>query len=58
MVHATIDERLEMPLELCRRIDYIMIRSGIHGPTLTSPIAGAFSPGRLPESGQAIILVL
>jgi hypothetical protein len=24
----------EMPLELGRRIDYIMIRSGIHGPTL------------------------
>jgi hypothetical protein len=23
-----------MPLELGRRIDYIMIRSGIHGPTL------------------------
>jgi hypothetical protein len=24
----------QMPLELGRRIDYIMIRSGIHGPTL------------------------
>jgi endonuclease/exonuclease/phosphatase family metal-dependent hydrolase len=24
----------EMPLEVGRRIDYIMIRSGIHGPTL------------------------
>ena len=24
----------DMPLELGRRIDYIMIRSGIHGPTL------------------------
>jgi len=24
----------EMPLELGRRIDYIMIRSGVHGPTL------------------------
>lgn len=24
----------EMPLELGRRIDYIMIRSGTHGPTL------------------------
>jgi len=47
-----------MPLELCRRSDYIMIRSGIHGPTLMSPIAGAFSPGRLQESRQAIILVL
>jgi endonuclease/exonuclease/phosphatase family metal-dependent hydrolase len=42
----------EMPLELGRRIDYIMIRSGIYGPTLhvadcrrvlNKPVAGAWA---------------
>jgi hypothetical protein len=45
----------EMPLELGRRIDYIMIRSGIHGPTLAISDSGASSTRVLTEFGQAII---
>lgn len=29
----------EMPLESGRRIDYVMVRSGVHGPTLHVPAA-------------------
>jgi hypothetical protein len=44
----------EMPLEPGRRIDYIMIRSGIHGRPWRLPSVAECSPSRWPESGRVI----